>query len=836
MLNSCIDHAYSNSPEKIQTSVCHVGDSDHAGIIVEKAIRVKRCKPKVVKKRSYKFFNVQAFLTDINTSDINKLVVEEKDINKAAEIFEKKFKEVLDKHAKIKVFQQRKNYLPYLSEETKQTMADKKVVMREASKSNDKELLKEGKRLGRVIKCLIKEDETKYYEENLNVQIDPRGAWKVANTALNMETNHAPTSIRVTNAQNQTEIVTNPLKLANLFNTFFTDKTKKLREKVLEKEVSIPPEERLQAWINSTQVTPPGFEIKEINNLQLREVWKKFKPKKVHGVDWIDAYSLKLAGPLIEEAILHLINQSIRSGIFAESWKPQLILPTWKKNERELTENYRPVSHIVQIGKLAELAVHPQVYEYFEKNHLFHPHQYGAIKNHSTATAVIHVHERWLETAEKNLISASCYLDQTAAYDLLSHQVLEKKLELYKFDKISRQWIASYLGGRSQSVQVESKTSDVIKGGDYGTPQGSELGGLLHVINCNDLPGCHSEGDAVVFIDDETDNVAAAEIEILKEKIQEEAGNSELWLKDNQLCVSGEKSKLMVVATNQLRRSKVPYKVSIEIDGKEVPETNSERLLGIVTSNDFSWKGHLYGDGSNKGLIQKLAQRVGIIKKLSYKMNKERLRIFTEGIFYSTLKYGLQVFGNVFGLEKYKETGSRYSAFTQAMNHDLQVLQNKVNRILLRKWRDISTEELCLQTKSLSVQQMVASSTLNTALKILRTKKPTFLYSKFNLNQRSTAFIQPLRKSICREGFVDRAISLLNMAGASLRHESTEKVSKKMVNDWVKKHIDIKPKPSSKNFRFQQVQQKQNRVAETDLAVFPNSERQRQITDFFTRT
>ena len=74
------------------------------------------------------------------------------------------------------------------------------------------------------------------------------------------------------------------------------------------------------------------------------------------------------------------------------------------------------------------------------------------------------------------------------------------------------------------------------------------------------------------------------------------------------------------------------------------------------------------------------------------------------------------------------------------------------------------------------------------------------------------------------------------MAGASLRHESTEKVSKKMVNDWVKKHIDIKPKPSSKNVRFQQVQQKQNRVAETDLAVFPNSERQRQITDFFTRT
>ena len=76
------------------------------------------------------------------------------------------------------------------------------------------------------------------------------------------------------------------------------------------------------------------------------------------------------------------------------------------------------------------------------------------------------------------------------------------------------------------------------------------------MINCNDLPGCQSEGDAVVFIDDDTDNVAADDIETVKEKIQEEAGNSTLWLKDNQLCVSGPKSKLLVVATNQLRKPK----------------------------------------------------------------------------------------------------------------------------------------------------------------------------------------------------------------------------------------------------------------------------------------
>ena len=80
-----------------------------------------------------------------------------------------------------------------------------------------------------------------------------------------------------------------------------------------------------------------------------------------------------------------------------------------------------------------------------------------------------------------------------------------------------------------------------------------------------------------------------------------------MWLKDNQLCVSGQKSKLIVVATNQLRRSKIPYKISIEIDGKEVNETNSERILGVVVSNDFSWKGHVYGEetGSESRNYQK---------------------------------------------------------------------------------------------------------------------------------------------------------------------------------------------------------------------------------------
>ena len=49
------------------------------------------------------------------------------------------------------------------------------------------------------------------------------------------------------------------------------------------------------------------------------------KVKKVHGVDNIDPYSLKIAGQFIEDALLQLVNQSLEQQKFATNWKPQLL-------------------------------------------------------------------------------------------------------------------------------------------------------------------------------------------------------------------------------------------------------------------------------------------------------------------------------------------------------------------------------------------------------------------------------------------------------------------------------------------------------------------------------
>ena len=314
-----------------------------------------------------------------------------------------------------------------------------------------------------------------------------------------MNKNLMPTVIKTKDEKGEVELVTNPGKLAEMFNNFFKNKVDKLREKT-NLPPTIPPTRRLANWLATRDNPPPPFHLKEISLLQLRKILKKMKATRTHGVDWIDSFSLKTAGPLIEDSLLHLTNLSIRKSRFATPWKPQLILPHHKKNEKDILENYRPVSHLVQVGKIVEYAAYFQIVDHFTLNNLFHPNHHGSLANHSTTTAIIQLFDSWLEAAVRGELSAVCLLDQSAAYDLLCHQTLQQKLELYNFSSGSIEWLMSYLGDRTQLVQVESSTSKPINGGEHAVPQGSVLGGLLHVINSNDFPACHEVGHSVVYV------------------------------------------------------------------------------------------------------------------------------------------------------------------------------------------------------------------------------------------------------------------------------------------------------------------------------------------------
>ena len=131
--------------------------------------------------------------------------------------------------------------------------------------------------------------------------------------------------------------------MANAINNAFIDKVDKLCEKVTHSTVEMCPIDRLRKFLVNKGGPLNQFELKPIGKIELRRIISKRKGNRSSGIDFIDGYSIKLAAPLIEDILLHLVNLSISNSYFPGSWKFNKVIPQFKKGDRMLGENWRPI-------------------------------------------------------------------------------------------------------------------------------------------------------------------------------------------------------------------------------------------------------------------------------------------------------------------------------------------------------------------------------------------------------------------------------------------------------------------------------------------------------------
>ena len=90
-------------------------------------------------------------------------------------------------------------------------------------------------------------------------------------------------------------------------------------------------------------------------------------------------------------AVTHVVNESFLSGTFPSMFKTATVKPLLKKPtlDRDDLKNYRPVSNLSLLSKVAEKVVLFQLSEYLNANQLFSPVQSAYRPNHSTETALV---------------------------------------------------------------------------------------------------------------------------------------------------------------------------------------------------------------------------------------------------------------------------------------------------------------------------------------------------------------------------------------------------------------------------------------------------------------
>ena len=456
---------------------------------------------------------------------------------------------------------------------------------------------------------------------------------------------------------------------------------------------------------------------------------------------------------------------------FPSCWKLTKIVPLHKKGCVLSKQNYRPVAILSPLSKVLEKAIFEQIYDYFHRNKLFHPALHGYRVNRSTTTALLSMYEKWVCAASEGRLTGVVLVDLSAAFDLVTPDLLIQKLRISGLDEDFLVWVQSYLTNRYQTVWIDHVFSDFLET-NIGVPQGSNLGPLLFLIFFNDLP-LTVNNEIECYADDSTLSASSDLVANVEDKLTSDCGFLSKWMLENRFKLNPEKTHLLVIGTTNLLR-KMPSDLRVFMDGVQLTKSlcKSELLLGVKIQQNLKWSEHI------SYLESKLKVRMAGLEKLKYVMSKSNRKMIVEGMFKSVLLYGLPLFG---GCSK------------QELKC-LQVQQNRAARLVLRAPPRTSTTLMLEKLSWLSVNQLIALQTLLMVYRIRKSKEPENLSEYFSQESRQgRIMMENIKQDFYRQSFVYRGSSLWNRLPCKIRCANTCSLFKKQVREWIQLNIEAIP-------------------------------------------
>ena len=124
--------------------------------------------------------------------------------------------------------------------------------------------------------------------------------------------------------------------------------------------------------VNDENTVLPPFEKLTNNSLstinctenEIENLINVLNINKASGDDGISHRMLKGVSKSISKPLSILMNRSFNEGIFPEAWKVANVIQIFKKSDKSLPSNYRPVALLSCLGKLQERIVFKNLYNF----------------------------------------------------------------------------------------------------------------------------------------------------------------------------------------------------------------------------------------------------------------------------------------------------------------------------------------------------------------------------------------------------------------------------------------------------------------------------------------
>ena len=353
-----IDNIFSNNPE---FENCTSGNftfsiSDHlAQFLIVPLDENKPPKVHNIKIRDTKHYCHEELVADIINVDWNTTLDSEKaDPKHSFQRFNDKVNTILDKHMpwrKMSRKEMRVQAKPWLttgilnSIKRRDKLLGKYINAKDPTRRetlrNEYKILRN--RITYIINVSKKTHYQRYFAENYN---NIKKTWSGIKSIINIKNT---ASIQPTSMMINKSFKTNPVDISEGFNAYFSS----IAEKLLPKHTAGTKHfsEYLANRVNQNFIFVSADQVEIISIIDSLDNNKGTGPYSIPG-DILKALKANLCHPLMS-----IINMSFATGIYPDQLKIAKVIPIFKKGDKLLVSNYRPISLLSDIDKIFEKLV-----------------------------------------------------------------------------------------------------------------------------------------------------------------------------------------------------------------------------------------------------------------------------------------------------------------------------------------------------------------------------------------------------------------------------------------------------------------------------------------------
>jgi len=134
----------------------------------------------------------------------------------------------------------------------------------------------------------------------------------------------------------------------------------------------------------------------------------------------------------------------LSTGTFPDRLKYSEIKPIYKKGDKTLITNYRPISLLPVFSNIFEKVIYKRLYYHLTLNSILVKEQFGFRHNSSTDIALYTSINNILSYLNKRLIVGGLFCDLQKAVDCVNYDILLSKMKFYGITGVAK-WVNEIL-------------------------------------------------------------------------------------------------------------------------------------------------------------------------------------------------------------------------------------------------------------------------------------------------------------------------------------------------------------------------------------------------------